>query len=62
MEAIKDFICNLPGDFPNRRNYKSVISLYSSQPVKNSKSSVYIGITNTDFIKNELISFFDSLV
>jgi hypothetical protein len=62
MEAIKDFICNLPGDYKSRRNYNSVVSLSTSKGVNNSNPAIKIGITNKDFLKNVLVPFFDSMV
>jgi hypothetical protein len=61
MEAIKDFICNLPGDFKSgcaRRNYNSVVSLNTRKGVNNSKPVSQMGITNNYFIRNVLVPFF----
>lgn len=60
--AIKSFIIDLPGKFTSRRNYSSAVSLFLGKAVNNSKPTVNIRITNTDFLKNVLIPFFDSLV
>lgn len=62
FKAIKDFICSLPGNFTSRRNYDSVVSLSLGKAFNNSKPIVKIGITNSVFLKNVLIPFFDALV
>jgi len=62
FEAIKNFILDLPGEFTNRRGNSNVVSLFMGKAVNNSKPTVSIKITNTDFLKNVLIPFFDSLV
>jgi NADH-ubiquinone oxidoreductase chain 5 len=62
MEAIKYFICNLPGDYKSRRNYDSVVSLSTAKAVNNSKPVTQIAITNNYFLRNVLVPFFDSMV
>jgi len=61
FEAIRVFICSLPGNYTSRRNYDSTVSISLSKAVNNSKPTVNLGITNSVFIKNVLIPFFDSL-
>lgn len=61
LGAIKDFICNLPGDYKIRSNHKGgVVSISTSQGVGNPMS--ILGVTNRYFLKNVLVPFFDSLV
>lgn len=64
MEAIKRFLLSLPGNYTNRANYDGV-ALSTHLPPKNSSQnqqpSILIEITETEFIKNKLVPFFDSL-
>jgi len=64
MEAIKDFINNLPGDYKSRRRTDGVVTLSvrSRAANTNSKALVSIGVSNTDFIQNVFIPFLDTLV
>jgi hypothetical protein len=60
VEAIKDFINNLPGDYKSRRKTDGVVTLSVRSAVTNAKGKplVSIGVSNTDFIQNALIPFF----
>jgi hypothetical protein len=61
LGAIKDFICNLPGDYKIRSNHNGgVVNISTSQSVGNPASK--LGVTNRYFLKNVLVPFFDSLV
>ena len=64
LEAIKDFINNLPGDYKSRRRTDGVVTLSvrSVAANTNSKALVSIGVSNTDFIQNVFIPFLDTLV
>jgi hypothetical protein len=61
LGAIKDFICNLPGDYTISSNHNGgVVNISTSQSVGNAVSK--LGVTNRFFLKNVLVPFFDSLV
>lgn len=62
LEAIKDFINNLPGDYRSRRKTDGVVNLSVRSGDTNTKALVSIGVSNTDFIHNAFIPFLDSLV
>jgi hypothetical protein len=64
LEAIKDFINNLPGDYKSRRRADGVVTLSvrSGGANTNSKPLVSIGVSNADFIQNVFIPFLDTLV
>jgi hypothetical protein len=59
LEAIKDFINNLPGDYKSRRRTDGVVTLSvrSGAANTNTKALVSIGVSNTDFIQNAFIPF-----
>ncbi len=63
LEAIKDFINNLPGDYKSRRKTEGVVTLTvrSAAANANTKALVSIGVSNTDFIQNVFIPFLDTL-
>ncbi len=64
LEAIKDFINNLPGDYKSRRKTEGVVTLTvrSAAANANTKALVSIGVSNTDFIQNVFIPFLDTLL
>nr|ATI20244.1 NADH dehydrogenase subunit 5 [Juglanconis oblonga] len=63
LEAIRDFLLELPGDYSIRRNYASgVITFDKGKIINSSKFQYYLNITNNSFLVNVLIPFFDSLV
>ena len=64
LEAIKDFINNLPGDYISRRKTDGVVTLSVRSAAANAKTKplVSIGVSNTHFIQNVFIPFLDTLV
>jgi hypothetical protein len=63
LEAIKQFLLNLPGSYNISRSDTNVIGLNIDKKPKNinSKQMAKIQIYKTDFIKNVLVPFFDNL-
>lgn len=63
LEAIKQFLLNLPGDYNITRIDTSVVSISQNKKPKNenSKPMVSIWVYKTDFINNVLVPFFDNL-
>ena len=63
MEAIKDFICNLPGDYKIRNNHKGgIVSISTSLSESNRYPVSKLSVTNKYVLRNVLVPFFDSLV
>jgi hypothetical protein len=63
LEAIKQFLLNLPGNYNITRIDTNVVGLNIDKKPKNenSKPMAKIQIYKTDFINNVLVPFFDNL-
>jgi hypothetical protein len=64
IEAIKEFILNLPGSYKATRSDSNEVRLKVEKKAKNETSQpmVAIQVNKFDFLKNVLVPFFDSLV
>lgn len=64
LEAIQEFILNLPGNYKITRSDTNAVSLNLDNKAKdsNSKPIAKIQVYKTDFITNILVPFFDNLI
>lgn len=64
LEAIREFILNLPGSYKITRRDTNVVSLNPDNKAKKdeSKPMAKIQVYKPDFITNTLVPFFDDLI
>jgi LAGLIDADG endonuclease len=64
MSEIKQFLLNLPGNYRIRSKLSNVVALNEDKKAKNENSNlvVKIQISDSDYIKNVIIPFFDNLI